>query len=82
MRCFHEHLGGMGLFEIQHVAGKFNYCALQAQAYAKKGILFSRVYFDASILPSIPLSPKPGAIKIPFKSFKSSFTLSASIVSE
>ena len=32
----------------------------------KKGMLFSLAYFTALIFPSIPLSPKPGATKIPF----------------
>ena len=31
----------------------------------KSGILFSLANFAAKILPSIPLSPKPGAISIP-----------------
>jgi hypothetical protein len=31
----------------------------------KNGILFSLAYFAAFILPSIPRSPNPGAIRIP-----------------
>ena len=31
----------------------------------KKGILFSRAYFEDNILPSLPLDPKPGNIKTP-----------------
>ena len=48
----------------------------------KNGILFSRKYFIVVIFPSIPRSPKPGATKIPSKSFKRSFTLSEVIFSE
>jgi|GEM_PF-4573615 len=33
----------------------------------KNGTLFSRAYFIAKILPSIPLCPKPGATTMPCK---------------
>ena len=51
----------------------------------KNGILFSRAYFMAAILPSVPLLPNPPGIKIPETSFNLflislSFNLSDSIL--
>jgi len=42
--------------------------------FRKKGILFSLAYFAVSIFPSIPLEPKPGATRIPFKPLNLSTT--------
>jgi hypothetical protein len=43
----------------------------------KKGVLFSRAYFTASSFPETPLSPNPGATKIPLRwpSFSSILSL-------
>ena len=48
----------------------------------KKGILVSLAYLAAVIFPSIPLSPKPGAINIPSWPPSNSSTFSFSISSE
>ena len=45
-------------------------------------MLFSRTYLIAVILPSIPLVPNPGAIRIPSNPFKVSATFSSVISSD